>query len=146
MNKEDIVKQLLDSDKNNLEDDINEVGIYILEAFFKYRDLSHLWHFQTDIEAVHTTLNEFYDLYLDKMDKLVECYIGAYGKIKGAVEVGEVKGMNTEADVKTVMDELYTVIFKLTTNVKIKSRPDLLDQVHKILKLISQTNYKLNLR
>lgn len=125
---------------------LDELGKFILEVFFRYRDTTHYWHFLTETEATHSTLNDFYDRFLDDMDELIEQFTMAYGKIYNKELVLALPKMTDEQSPKMLMEELYNDVYKLSCVQQIKCRPDLHSQVRKILKLVSRTGYKLTLK
>jgi len=57
------------------------------------RDQVHVWHWQTEIEAKHEALGEFYDELLEMTDDIVEMMMGKYGRIS-------VKSIGTPAPLK----------------------------------------------
>ncbi len=63
---------------------------------FATRNAAHLQHWATRSFSEHMALGEFYDAIIDKVDKIIEAYQGAYGLI-GDVTIPKVdKGTITE--------------------------------------------------
>jgi hypothetical protein len=62
-----------------------------VSRIFLSRNAAHLAHWRTKSYAQHVALGSFYDDIIDAVDKFVEAYMGATGKVIGDVEIPAVK-------------------------------------------------------
>lgn len=53
----------------------------LVARVFHTRNAAHLAHWATSSDAEHRALGEFYDALIDRIDRIVEMYQGAFGKI-----------------------------------------------------------------
>lgn len=53
----------------------------LINRVFSARDAAHIEHWTTTSFSEHQALGEFYDDVIDRLDTLVEAYMGYFGKI-----------------------------------------------------------------
>lgn len=53
----------------------------LVARVFHTRNAAHLAHWATSSDAEHRALGEFYEALIEKIDRIVEMYQGAFGKI-----------------------------------------------------------------
>jgi len=63
----------------------------LIQKVFCTRNCAHLAHWRTKSFAEHEALGAFYDDIIDGIDKLVEAYMGAAGKVVDPLEIPAVK-------------------------------------------------------
>lgn len=51
----------------------------LLERLFESREMSHVFHLNTESHAKHLALQEFYEKIVEPTDELIETYQGQYG-------------------------------------------------------------------
>lgn len=113
MKMKPIIK-LDDKNKNVINDDT--LSLYILKAMH-FRTVAHLMHFKTSSYAQHIALNEFYDSFLNNIDRLAEKFIGQYGRLSFSVNENYLDYKNyTDVekyleDVEKWLNELYDSFF-----------------------------------
>jgi hypothetical protein len=54
----------------------------IIEHFFEMTGYIKMFHWQTKRYSIHHNLDEYFKIFLEKMDELIEIWQGIYGKIK----------------------------------------------------------------
>ena len=69
----------------------------LIAKVFAAREAAHLEHWRTKSYSQHQALGEFYDIIIEQIDELVECYQGNFGLI------GEVKLARTEGEVLSLL-------------------------------------------
>lgn len=100
--------------------------------------IAHLMHWQTTSYAAHVALGDYYDEIPEAVDKLVEAYMGKYGRV-GKMPMEMVDYQNIEP--AAYFDYLYEMASEGRLSVPQDSF--LLNLYDGILDLISTTRYKL---
>lgn len=118
----------------------------LFSKLLQFRDQAHIFHWQTDSNSYHTILGEFYEEYLDEIDKLAESIFGKTGttfKIAGSkIELVDY----SEANLRKFCDEVYSFFvydFKnyFPNNAK---NIDLYHIVGDILEVVNKTKYLMS--
>ncbi len=100
--------------------------------------IAHLMHWQTTSYAAHVALVDYYDEIPDAVDKLVEAYMGKYGRVgKMPMEMVDYQNIDPVA----YFDYLYEMAVEGRTAIPVDSY--LLNLYDTVLELISTTRYKL---
>lgn len=137
----------------NFKDFLNEnvsastsLGELILK-FLWVRDQAHIFHWQTKSNSIHTTLGDFYELYLEKIDELVECIFGMTEETfkigTGSIELVDLSEDSLDVYKKTVVDIFesdFPKIFQKTDKTEnlYNIINDILGELNKLKYLLSQ--------
>ena len=145
----DILDEELDellSNSDHFEKSDNKNLGSLFSKMLQFRDQAHIFHWQTDSNSYHTILGEFYEEYLDEIDKLAESIFGKTGatfKISNnKIELVDY----SEANLKKFCDEVYSFFVYDFKNYfpNNASNIDLYHIVGDILEVINKTKYLMS--
>lgn len=125
----------------------NKNAYTLITAGFQYRDMFHLLHLQTSSFAAHDALGTLYDEYLDKLDELIECYQGKYGKITlpaaVMIQLEESSSMNPTTIIRQAYSYFSSDIYKMA--ILTDRDTDLKQIADDILNILNRAAYRLTL-
>jgi len=115
----------------------------VIQKLFEARDVLHLIHLNTTSYSEHKALNQFYDGWLDQVDKFIETYQGKYGRIGGTMTIEANAGTNSRTYLVELMaylnDDILNIIEPATDS-------DLDNIIADMKQFVNQTLYLLTLK
>jgi hypothetical protein len=115
----------------------------VQQKLFEARDQIHLIHLNTTSHAEHKALNQFYEDWLDQVDKFIETFQGKYGRIGGTYSVEVNSGTIARTYLIELMaylnDDILTIIDPVVDS-------DLDNIIADMKQLVNQTLYLLTLK
>ena len=114
----------------------------VLSKLFEARDQVHLIHLNTQSYAEHKALNQFYDEWLDLLDKFIETYQGKYGNIGGYLSFEINSGTNS----RTYLTDLMIYLNTEMVNIVDETDSDLDNIIADMKQLTNQTLFLLSLK
>jgi DNA-binding ferritin-like protein len=109
----------------------------LVARVFALRDHAHVSHWKTTSYSAHVALGELYDGLIDKIDGIVEAYMGLFGQI-GAVGRAEMQTTDIAVCLDDELEWLDTHRAKIAHGSTLVE--NLLDD---LMQLYSSTRYKL---
>lgn len=114
------------------------------------RTQTHIWHLQTDNEALHEVLNTYYDSIVGFMDELSEVYLGHYPEKKSNYKFEDIDNSlevlenDPEEQVRAHISQITKLVDKARVDYKSKSSiVNILDDVNTFL---NKTLYMITLK
>lgn len=120
-----------------------------MKLFSMMRDSAkqtHLWHFQTDNEAMHKQLQAYYEGIVDLVDEFVETYSGHYGRPSYSDQGNEIENFEGMEQVQSHFKEVFEVVDSIRSHAKVKDKPSLINIVDDIDTFINKTIYLLTFK
>jgi hypothetical protein len=115
----------------------------VQQKLFEVRDQIHLIHLNTTSYSEHKALNQFYEGWLDQVDKFIETFQGKYGRIGGTITIEVNSGTNARTYLVELMAYLNDDILNIFDPVV---DSDLDNIIADMKQLINQTLYLLTLK
>lgn len=112
------------------------------------RTQTHIWHLQTDNEALHKALNMYYDSAVGFIDRLSEVYLGHYSDKKATFKFEmpdvEFKDLSGVEDVKNHLTEVAKEVDMARTHYK--DKPSLINILDDIDEFLNKMLYLITLQ
>lgn len=120
----------------NISNFVNDVFTNILQI--------RLWHFQTPKGFHHQALGDFYDSFTDLSDKLIEVYMGRYGRFELDDEDLSVNIMNFESTDASQWIYDFTNFFNMhKSDLEMDGEEELMAIMDEIKNEFGRLSYKL---
>jgi hypothetical protein len=113
-----------------------------LQKLFEIRDQIHFSHLNVTSYGTHKALNEFYETWLELVDKFIETYQGKYGRIEGLVEIQFAAGLH----VREYLIEVMIFLNKDLPTLLDAEDSDLDNIIADMKQLVNHTLYLLTLK
>lgn len=115
----------------------------LINKLFETREKSNSFHYSSTSRSMHKIMEEYYDEILEKVDLLVEVYIGKYGQIGEYINIYDEDSINN----KNILEYFENVVDFINVSSSkifdIKKDSHLLSIVDDIYNLLYRTIYKI---